>query len=810
MVSDSMAALPRRWRRKRDFVALADSARDARQWGAAAQLYREALDRNPRNPSIWVQYGHALKESGALRDPDKLAQAEVAYRRALSLKPGLADSYLQLGHVLKLQGKSEEAKASYLRAFVLDPAVTFALDELGALGWSAAETAELVVLVGDCEAHGGLPPHSGGPKVAIAETSPPAAPTHFRLDFAPGTFLRGCLDEAKDWYFRLGRKISVIIPSYRDTELLAACIKALRNTTSESMVSIIVVDDFSQDDEHSSFLRSLSQKYTNVRVVFGEKNIGFSGNVNRGLALCPDEDVVLMNSDVVPLEGWLEMLQHAVYRDDAAIGGARLVYPNGTIQFGGGFRNVDSPRWFDHLFRKKPGDYAPATMEMPSLFVTGALMYLRHGTLRKIGRLDPAFPMAFEDVDLCLRAWAEGLRTLYVGAACGFHIESATRGFSVGEREQRSQDYFWEKHQGFFQRNIHHRTTGKPYVVFVTQSIGVDGGRRVILSHINYLVKNGFTVELWNLTGYPEWFELEPLVKVRVFGTYYELTRELSKQDAIKVATWWETAECVWLASVRNGIPLYHVQDIEPRYYRNDPVLAAKVLSRYRPEFNYTTNSEWIKSALESRYRVNAVHIGFGYQSERFHRLDGVERRARSILVAVRGGPLKNFGYSKSILARLQEHGVKIIGFGNEGTGMLGGLENVEFHPNPNDDALCRLYNQAQFFIQTSIHEGFSLPPIEAMACGCVPIITETHGNLEYLQDRGNCVIIPLGDVDAAVATVLSVIDQDELLNNIARGGLDTARRYEWDRAHRRLGQVLKAIVARPEYGLPVRDRDLD
>jgi glycosyltransferase involved in cell wall biosynthesis len=82
----------------------------------AAQIYREALDRNPRNPPLWVQYGHALREAGELRDPDKLAQAEIAYRRALSLAPEVADTYLQLGHVLKLQGKIGEARAAYLRA----------------------------------------------------------------------------------------------------------------------------------------------------------------------------------------------------------------------------------------------------------------------------------------------------------------------------------------------------------------------------------------------------------------------------------------------------------------------------------------------------------------------------------------------------------------------------------------------------------------------------------------------------------------------------------------------------------------------
>jgi tetratricopeptide (TPR) repeat protein len=90
-----------------------------------------------------VQYGHALKEWGELRDPDKLARAELAYRKALSLAWGVADSYLQLGHVLKLEGRKDEAVTAYLRAFALDPALADALDDLGGLGWSEVELAEL-------------------------------------------------------------------------------------------------------------------------------------------------------------------------------------------------------------------------------------------------------------------------------------------------------------------------------------------------------------------------------------------------------------------------------------------------------------------------------------------------------------------------------------------------------------------------------------------------------------------------------------------------------------------------------------------
>ena len=112
-------------------------ARDAQQWPRAARFYRKALDRNPKKPPIWVQYGHALKESG---DP---AAAARAYRAALSYAAGVADTHLQLGHALKLQGKTEEAQAAYLRAFALDPTLPHPGAELSGLGWSESQLREL-------------------------------------------------------------------------------------------------------------------------------------------------------------------------------------------------------------------------------------------------------------------------------------------------------------------------------------------------------------------------------------------------------------------------------------------------------------------------------------------------------------------------------------------------------------------------------------------------------------------------------------------------------------------------------------------
>jgi glycosyltransferase involved in cell wall biosynthesis len=111
-------------------LSRADRARDSRDWVVAARYYRKALDQKSDNPPIWVQYGHALKESG------NLPEAENAYRKSLELDPDVADTHLQLGHVLKIQGRKIEASAAYLRALALDPELDHASVELKNLGWT--------------------------------------------------------------------------------------------------------------------------------------------------------------------------------------------------------------------------------------------------------------------------------------------------------------------------------------------------------------------------------------------------------------------------------------------------------------------------------------------------------------------------------------------------------------------------------------------------------------------------------------------------------------------------------------------------
>src|SRR5215813_11841648 len=96
------------WKRSNpSIITLADRARDSAQWHLAAAYYLKALRRNPRNPPIWVQYGHVLREAG------HLAEAEKAYRTALTYDPRCTEPYVYLSVVLKLRGKGKQAESAY-------------------------------------------------------------------------------------------------------------------------------------------------------------------------------------------------------------------------------------------------------------------------------------------------------------------------------------------------------------------------------------------------------------------------------------------------------------------------------------------------------------------------------------------------------------------------------------------------------------------------------------------------------------------------------------------------------------------------
>jgi GT2 family glycosyltransferase len=579
---------------------------------------------------------------------------------------------------------------------------------------------------------------------------------------------------ARSWYAEHGRPVDIVIPSYRDAEHVRALVQSIGKTVAKGMARVIVADDCS-GAEHVRELHAIDDVDV---VVAGERNGGFAANANRGLnASDPTRDVVVLNSDVEALPSWLECLQYGAYGHEGGAGivGAQLQYPDGRIQFGGTVRNRDKPEWFDHRYRFKPPAWGPADTPSFALAVTGACMYVRRETIERIGAFDERYAMAYEDVDWCLRAWQAGIRVLYFPSAQLAHHESATRGTDVGERERDSQAAFWERWSDFFDAREVSTPDGRLRIVYVTEDTGVGGGHRDIFEHLNRLAARGHEVALYTLGERPEWFPLH--APVHSFEDYDALGDALAQLDAIKVATWWMTAAPVWRASVARGLPVYFVQDIETSYYPDHERARHAVLDSYRPEFRYMTISTWNRERLRE-LDLDAELIPPGIDLDTFRPRADVERREDMVLALGRTNPLKNLPLTLAAWRSLREPRPELCLFGIEPELAGAGMRYVE---SPSDEQVNELFCEATVFVQTSVHEGFALPPLEAMATGAAVVCTDAHGNRDFCVDGVNC-LMPEASTAAVGVAVQRLLDDRELRAELGRAGLRTVQDYAWEK----------------------------
>ncbi len=645
----------------------------------------------------------------------------------------------------------------------------------------------------------------GARGVALRLLSFPLRYTPLRGRLRLGSRIENSQAAARGWYRVDGRPVTVVIPTYGDPRLVADAVASIRATTPRARVRIVVCDDASAP-EHVAGLRAIKGI---DELVLGDENAGFAINANRGLrAADARHDVVLLNADTIALRGWLECLQRDAYFDgQVGIVGAKLLYPDGRIQHAGVPRNRGAPQWFDHRYRFKPADHGPANVPARVLAVTGACMYVKRELIEAIGLLDERYPMAYEDVDWCLRAWQAGYCVMYAPAATLRHLESATRGTELGDRERASQAAFWERWDDFFDRRDVRAPDGRLRVIYVTEDTGVGGGHRDIFEHVNRLRARGHDARLFSLGGQPEWFDLD--VEVTTFEDYTALRAALASEDAIKVATWWHTASVVWEASVLRGIPLFFVQDIETSYYPTDELMRDRVGASYQHEFHYMTISGWNSDRLRD-YGVASVLIAPGIDLETFRPLAaavgaGQPRREDMLLALGRTNPLKNLPLTIDAWRALPEPRPELCLFGIETE--LGARYGARYVTAPSDEGVNELFNAATVFVQTSTHEGFCLPPLEAMATGGAVVCTDAHGNRDFCVDGENC-LIPEPTAAAVSGAIARLLGDPQLRERLGEAGRVTAQDYTWERRIDDLEAFLRELAAgttRPPVTAPPR-----
>ena len=239
--------------------------------------------------------------------------------------------------------------------------------------------------------------------------------------------------------------VSVIIPNKDEKETLKRCLDSIKNLSTYRNYEILIVENNSTQKETFDFYKEIDGK-DQVRVIYWEREFNYSAINNFGAAHAKGEYFVLLNNDVTVITpDWLEEFLGHCQRSEVGIVGARLYFPDDTIQHAGIVMGIGgcAGSMFVGMKRAMTGYMHRAILQQDMSAVTAACLMVKREVFEKVQGLDENLAVAFNDVDFCLRAGAEGYLVVYDPYVEMYHFESKTRGYE--DTEEKKQRFEREK-----------------------------------------------------------------------------------------------------------------------------------------------------------------------------------------------------------------------------------------------------------------------------------------------------------------------------------------------------------------------------
>lgn len=252
-------------------------------------------------------------------------------------------------------------------------------------------------------------------------------------------------------YQILGNPMISIVIANKDhvTDLKRAVTSILEKSTYDNY-EIIIVENNSGSQEIFAYYDSL-REYDNVKVVRYEGKFNYSAVNNFGVSHAKGDYILLLNNDTeVITVNWMEELLMYAQREDVACVGAKLYYPDKTIQHAGVVIGLGAHRTAGHTHYKMPrqnlGYMGRLCYAQNVSAVTGACLMVKRALFEEVGGLNENLEISLNDVDFCLRLLQKGYLNVFTPFCELYHYESASRGLDdqgeKAERYNKESEYF--------------------------------------------------------------------------------------------------------------------------------------------------------------------------------------------------------------------------------------------------------------------------------------------------------------------------------------------------------------------------------
>jgi GT2 family glycosyltransferase len=218
-------------------------------------------------------------------------------------------------------------------------------------------------------------------------------------------------------------EVSILIPVYNNIEYTLNCLNSIALVTSTTSYEIIIIDDCSSDAT-SEIIATIE----GVIYLRNDKNLGFIQSCNAGADVAKGKYIVFLNNDTIVTSGWVDALVETFKEHkDVGLVGAKLVYPNGTLQEAGGVIWKDGSGW-NYGIQDNPDDPKYNYLRECD-YCSGACLMVERLFFNAIGRFDLHYlPAYYEDTDLAFKTREHHKKVYYQPKSLIYHFEGMTSG----------------------------------------------------------------------------------------------------------------------------------------------------------------------------------------------------------------------------------------------------------------------------------------------------------------------------------------------------------------------------------------------
>ncbi|MCK4640553.1 MAG: glycosyltransferase family 4 protein [Candidatus Marinimicrobia bacterium] len=324
------------------------------------------------------------------------------------------------------------------------------------------------------------------------------------------------------------------------------------------------------------------------------------------------------------------------------------------------------------------------------------------------------------------------------------------------------------------------------------------GGVKVVHEYANRLSRKGHEVTL----VYPEQLQINLLYRFKkqvikrydaLFGAERELyytpdpavkvlaikrikAKYIPNGDAV-IAVGWQTVEQVYQLPDERGRKFYFLQSFET-YFGNKE----KVLKTYHLPLTKMAVSQWIINELSAINEIAEGPLGNSISNDEFFIKNENSERPIDIMTLYHPARIKGAKDALSVLKTLKKQHPDLKAT------LIAARQPVHFIPpwinpviRPSIDTLRELYNKSKVFLHTSRLEGWGLPVMEAMACGCAIVACKNRGVMEYLIHDVNAQLAPIGDRRTLVSQLNQLLQDAHRREKLAKQGLKTVQQFSWE-----------------------------